>query len=164
MLNRAFLLLGGNQGNRVALLREAVSALSELGQLASLSAIYQTQAWGLTDQPPYLNQALELWTSLDAFALLEQIWKIESQLGRSRHQRWAARTMDIDILYFNAQISDLPALTLPHPRLHLRRFVLVPLCQIAPDMVHPIFEKKNHELLNDCQDDLEVSLYQEDFL
>lgn len=154
---RLFLLLGGNLsnrlGNRFQLLNQAKIALIEsVGLLVRESGLYETTPWGVTDQPPYLNQVLELQTDLAPIDVLNQTQAIENALGRVRLQRWDARLIDIDLLYYDDLILQTDRLTLPHPLLHKRRFTLVPLAEIAPDFRHPALEKSNAELLEICQD------------
>jgi len=150
---RLFLLLGANLGNRFLTLEQArIQLMESVGTLVSESKLYETAPWGVTDQPPYLNQVLELETTFAPDNVLTQTQSIEQILGRVRLDRWGARLIDIDLLYYNGLICQTEQLTLPHPLLHERRFVLVPLCEIAPDFVHPVFGKTNTEMLRDCRD------------
>jgi 2-amino-4-hydroxy-6-hydroxymethyldihydropteridine diphosphokinase len=150
---RLFLLLGANLGNRFLTLEQArIQLMESVGTLVSESKLYETAPWGVTDQPPYLNQVLELETTFAPDNVLTQTQSIEQILGRVRLDRWGARLIDIDLLYYNGLICQTERLTLPHPLLHERRFVLVPLCEIAPDFVHPVFGKTNTEMLRDCRD------------
>jgi 2-amino-4-hydroxy-6-hydroxymethyldihydropteridine diphosphokinase len=152
-----FLLLGSNQGDRMQFLRGARRALlAGAGRLLQQSAIYETAAWGLEDQPAFLNQVLALETNLQPEALLTQIHQIEKALGRVRILKWGARVIDIDILYFDGLVVHTPRLHLPHPQLQNRRFTLLPLVEIAPDWVHPVFHKTNQQLLAECPDALPV--------
>jgi 2-amino-4-hydroxy-6-hydroxymethyldihydropteridine diphosphokinase len=160
---RLFLLLGGNLGDRQATLKQAQMRLEEqVGELIAASSLYETAAWGVTDQPPYLNQVLEFKTELAPLAVLDQTQAIEQELGRVRRERWGARTLDIDLLYYDNLILQSDRLTLPHPLLPDRRFVLVPLCEVAPDFLHPILQKRNWEILHDCQDTGTVSAFHTD--
>lgn len=158
----SFLLLGGNLGNRLATLAQAREVLgNKAGTVLAQSPIYETAAWGVTDQPAFLNQVIKIETALSPLALLFCINQIEAALGRQRHERWHARTIDIDILYYADQVIESQRLTVPHPQLHKRKFTLIPLATIAPDDIHPILQKTNQVLLSDCADDLEVHLFVE---
>ncbi|WP_026463796.1 2-amino-4-hydroxy-6-hydroxymethyldihydropteridine diphosphokinase [Adhaeribacter aquaticus] len=156
----SYLLLGGNQGNREYYLSEAINRISLLpGTIGKCSALYETAAWGVEDQPAFLNQAVKLNTSLTPPELLLGINKIEKDLGRIREIKWAARIIDIDIIYYGNTFYQTESLTIPHPHLQERRFVLMPLVEIAPDFVHPVLLKTNLELLAACSDQLEVRPY-----
>ncbi|MBO9620421.1 MAG: 2-amino-4-hydroxy-6-hydroxymethyldihydropteridine diphosphokinase, partial [Niabella sp.] len=119
----------------------------EAGVIIKRSAIYETAAWGLTDQPDFYNQALEIATDLSPEQLMAVILNIETAMGRIREERYGPRTIDIDILLYGNFICDTPSVTIPHPRMTERRFVLTPLDEIAPDLVHPQLNKTIHELL-----------------
>lgn len=120
------------------------------------SPVYETAAWGITDQAPFLNQALELHTRSGADELMQELLRIEEQMGRVRQERYGPRTIDIDILLFNDEIRSTPLLTLPHPEMYRRRFALQPLADIAPDIQHPVLKKSIAELLAECPDELPV--------
>ncbi len=152
-----FLLLGGNIGDRENFLRMAREQLAnKAGSIKKASAIYQTAAWGVEDQQPYLNQVLQIETKFTAEELIAITQHIETTLGRTRQTRWEARVIDIDILFFDNQIITKPGIEIPHPRLHLRRFTLIPLAEIAPDFKHPALQKTVTDLLEICPDELEV--------
>lgn len=160
-MNGIYLLLGSNLGDRVAILAKALMQLeASAGQLKAQSSLYETAAWGKTDQAPFLNQVVEINTALSPEELLAQVLTIEKSLGRNREEKWAPRTIDIDILYYEHFIMNTPELTLPHPYLHERRFTLVPLAEIAPLFMHPLFKKNNLQLLEECPDQLQVSIYE----
>ena len=155
---QVFLLLGSNLGDRgqvLASAREAIAA--QAGSIIRQSAIYETEPWGNTDQPVFLNQVLEISTSLLPEDLLRIILNIEHDLGRVRYERWGARVIDIDILYFGQTVMDSARLTLPHPRIQDRRFVLAPLAEIAAGFVHPLLQKTSTQLLEECPDTSAVS-------
>jgi len=159
-MKRVYLLLGGNIGDRLFYLRSAIEKIEQqLGKVLQCSTIYETAPWGVTDQADFLNQAIELETLFSPQKLLEEVLKIELALGRERHHRWYARTIDIDILLYADQIIELSELVIPHPRLEFRKFALIPLAQIAPQVVHPLLSKTIAVLLAACQDTLEVKEY-----
>jgi len=152
-----YLLLGSNLGDRKRILSAASVQLEEaIGSVISSSALYETSPWGLTEQPVFLNQVLCLETQLSPEEVLQQTQRVENALGRERKEKWGARLIDIDILYYGKQIIRTGRLTIPHPFLHERRFTLVPLAQIAPDFVHPVLGLSNQVLLEQCDDPGEV--------
>ena len=138
---RAFVGLGGNQGDVETTLVEALWAVDALPQttIQRQSAFYRTPAWGKTDQPAFLNAVVELRTRMPAKVLLESLLAIEERFGRVRSdaERWGPRVLDLDLLAYGDAVVDEPGLTLPHPHLHERAFVLVPLAEIAPNLVIP---------------------------
>ena len=159
-MNRAYLLTGGNMGDREGNLAKARDLITRYcGTIIISSALYETAAWGKTDQPPFLNQALEVDTSLNAKQLLRRILKAERTMGRIRKEKYGPRIIDIDILLFNDERHNYQFLNLPHPELQNRRFALMPLAEIAPDIIHPVLIKSISELLHECPDKLEVKKY-----
>lgn len=155
-----FLLLGSNLGDRLTNLDRGRILIEELtGSIVKKSSIYETSAWGKTDQPDYLNQAVQIETALRPNELLSACLNIEKKIGRQRIEKWGARLIDIDIIYFGGKIIHSNELIIPHPRMAERRFVLVPLTEINPDFVHPILMKTNEELLKQCKDDLLVKYF-----
>lgn len=153
----AYLLLGGNLGKREQNLAAAREAIEKAcGRLLSFSALYETEAWGLKEQAPFLNQALAVQTELSAETLLETILQIEQSLGRVREEKYGPRTIDIDILFYDDRVIDRPHLSVPHPHLHQRRFALVCLNDIAAHFIHPILGKTIAQLLAECPDSSEV--------
>jgi 2-amino-4-hydroxy-6-hydroxymethyldihydropteridine diphosphokinase len=156
-MNTAYLLIGGNLGNRKENFSRAISLINEqCGSLTKSSSIYETEAWGRTDQPSFLNQAFEIVTDLNARQLMRKILKIEKIMGRVRKEKLGPRTIDIDILLFENEIHDLRFLKIPHPELQNRRFVLVPLAEINPGLQHPVLKKSIAQLLEECPDNLDV--------
>lgn len=156
-MTQATLLLGSNVGDSLEYLRIAVKQIeARIGKVMTASSIYETQAWGFQEQPSFLNQVVTIDSALEPVQVLYAINDIENELGRQRIEKWASRTIDIDILYYDNLIFKSSDLTIPHPELHNRRFTLVPLVEIDPDFVHPILKKSNLELLEMCEDVLKV--------
>ena len=155
-MNETYILTGGNQGDRLEQLAMALKEIKTLGTVGAVSGIYETAAWGKTDQPDFLNQVIHLQTELKPQHLMNALLQIEAKMGRQRTEKYDPRTIDLDILYFNDEIIDEPGLMIPHPRLQLRRFVLEPLYEIAPNLLHPVFAKTTYQLLLDCPDPLPV--------
>ena len=152
-----YILLGSNQGNALENLKTAAHKLElALGQIVHQSSFYQTAAWGNTQQAPFINQVLLIQTKTNATACLQINLSVETSMGRTRLEKWEPRIIDIDILYFNDEIIDLPNLIVPHPHMANRRFTLIPLVEIAPNFIHPVLGLKSTELLKACQDILEV--------
>lgn len=136
-----FLLLGTNLGNRQLFLLEAVRLIIEqVGPVLKSSSVYETQSWGKTDEPDYLNQIVVLQNTLPAAEILTRVLDIEQQMGRKREVKWGARTIDIDVLFYGNEVINEPGLIIPHPQLHNRRFTLEPLAEIAPELVHPVLQ------------------------
>lgn len=159
----AYLCLGANSKNRLTTVQQAVSLLSlaENIKLIRASALYETEPWGVKDQNWFLNMVVEIKTDLSAQDLLMKCLSIEKMLGRdrSREQRWGERPVDIDIIFYDNQIINTGILTVPHPRMHERAFVLVPLLELIPDFVHPVLKKSVSELYDELDDVEEVCLY-----
>lgn len=152
-MNNAYLLIGGNLGDRLSNLQNAIQQIEmHVGKIISSSAIYETAAWGMTEQPPFFNQALHIQTSLTATVLMQQLLAIELSLGRERLIPLGPRTIDLDIIYFNNEIIQNEMLSVPHPRMAQRNFVLIPLNEIAPNYLHPILNIPTSTLLKQCKD------------
>jgi 2-amino-4-hydroxy-6-hydroxymethyldihydropteridine diphosphokinase len=159
-MNEVYLLTGGNMGDRTDFLQKARKAISEkCGRITKASSIYETAAWGKEDQQAFLNQAIELETTLSPAQLLETILGIEEGLGRKREEKYGPRLIDIDILFFNDLVVNEPGLTIPHPQIQFRRFVLVPLSELNPGKLHPLSGKTVEELLLSCTDPLAVNKF-----
>jgi 2-amino-4-hydroxy-6-hydroxymethyldihydropteridine diphosphokinase len=159
-MNQAFLLLGGNLGEReknLSIARDMIE--KDCGAVIKASSLYETAAWGITDQPAFLNQALEVGTELNAKQLIRRILKIEKKMGRVRKEKYGPRIIDIDILFFNAEKFNFPFLKIPHPEVQNRRFALVPLAEIASQLVHPVVKKNIAQLLAECKDTSDVKKF-----
>lgn len=161
--SNAYLILGGNEGNVLNTLSKTLFLIEQrAGNIISKSNIYKTKAWGNTQQPDFFNQAVLIETHLTANELLSALISVELLLGRTRGEvKWSARTIDIDILFYNNDVIDSPSLVIPHPHLQNRRFVLYPLVEIAPQYIHPVFKKNVTTLLSECSDHLGVEIYQD---
>jgi 2-amino-4-hydroxy-6-hydroxymethyldihydropteridine diphosphokinase len=153
-----YFLLGSNEGDREAFLKAALDALlqSVAAGRPLISSVYETAAWGLEDQPSFLNMAVGMQTRLAPHEVLQITREIEARLGRQRKVVWGQRTLDIDILLFGERIIHTQELHIPHPRLSERRFALTPFAEIAADRPHPVLHKTIRELLLDCRDPLPV--------
>lgn len=152
-----FLLLGSNLGDSKQYLADAIDMIGErAGKIEKLSSLYQTESWGKTDQPDFINQAVQLSTTLSPQSLLSTILEIEKELGRLRKEKWGSRTIDIDILLYDNLIINEPGLIIPHPFLPERRFALMPLQEIAADFIHPVSGRKIEQLLLELTDKLFV--------
>jgi 2-amino-4-hydroxy-6-hydroxymethyldihydropteridine diphosphokinase len=146
MLKTAYLSLGSNMGNRSANLENAISCLQSLGRVVAVSSFYETEPVEVTSQPWFLNCAVKLDTEKMPKQLLKGILDLERDMGRKRTQHKGPRNIDIDILLFAHSIIETKGLTVPHPALHERRFVLEPLAEIAPEVRHPVFKKTIREM------------------
>jgi len=144
----AYLSLGSNVGDREAQLRGAVNRLAALGRVAAVSSFYQTEPVEFTDQPWFLNCAVALETGVTPQQLMGSLLAIEKQMGRERVQKKGPRSIDIDVLLFDDLVVDTKEVTIPHPAMHERRFVLEPLAEIAPEVVHPLLKKNIRDLLD----------------
>lgn len=154
-----YLLLGSNLGDREKLLMDAIVQIeNDIGDVFSRSSLYETAAWGKADQPPFLNIAIGLSTVLGPMDVLQKVLKIEENLGRIRKEKWGARLIDIDLILFGDLIVDSgTTLQIPHPHMQDRKFVLMPLAEIAADVIHPVFHKSVSEILGILDDNLTVT-------
>ena len=151
-----FILLGSNLGDRQLLVNQACKMIEEeCGKIVSRSNLYESEPWGFKSEHWFLNLVVEINTSLSPDDLMKSLLAIEKELGRDRsipHEGYVSRPMDLDILYYGNKVIDTQLVTAPHPRLQQRRFTLLPLCDIAPDFVHPVLKMTNRELLEKCDD------------
>lgn len=158
-MEHVFLSLGSNVGDRGANLQKALVDLEFWGvRVLRSSSLYLTEPSGKKDQPDFYNLVVQVKTDRSPEDLLTAIHAIERSFGRERKEKWGPRTIDIDILFYGDSVVDDPALTIPHPHLAVRKFVLVPLHEIASKFVHPILKKTVEELLNECKDEGTVTL------
>ena len=159
-MNTVFLQLGSNLGDRELLLKDAIIAIvNRVGDVLEFSKVYESTPWRAEGQENYLNQILKVRTALLAEEVLSIVLDIEKQLGRVRIEKWGERLIDIDIIFYNDSIIETPELCVPHKHLHERMFVLTPLHNIVPEMVHPKYNKTIEELFEICKDSELVKEY-----
>lgn len=160
-MEKCYILFGSNQGDKAAIFEQACLYINNrCGQITRISSAYESEPWGFDSDEWFLNRLIEIQTGLQPDALMEELLQIESELGRVRRpgmKGYTSRTADLDILYFGSQVINTERVVAPHPRLHLRRFALMPLCDLIPDFVHPIFQLTQSELLERCTDDSVVN-------
>lgn len=155
-----YLLIGGNLGDKKKIFEEARELLGErIGKISALSSVYETEPWGFQSDDVFWNQVLKIKTELSPEEILGKTQEIEQDLGRIRKEyRYESRMIDIDILFYGDQIIKQEDLIIPHPRIQERKFTLVPLCEIAPELVHPVLKKSIGQLLEECTDQLKVKI------
>lgn len=159
-MNKLFLQLGSNLGDREQLIKDAIKFINEkLGKVLSYSKIYESDPWRVDGQKNYLNQIIEAHSSLSAEDSLKVLKDIENELGRVRLEKWGERLIDIDIIFFNNDIIETSDLCVPHKHMHERNFVLIPLNEIAPQYVHPKYNKTVADLLEESKDTENVVKY-----
>ena len=167
-----YILLGSNRGEREATLRQAAEMIATLaGSVRRVSQLYETEPWGFRDPVLFLNQVIEIESEYSPEELLERLLAIEARLGRIRPfdgcgcgigdgPAYLARTIDLDILFYGNRLAFSDRLMVPHPRLHERKFTLIPLHELAPEFIHPILKKSVAELLRDCNDPSQVTVWE----
>jgi len=157
-MTKLYILLGGNLGDKQLIFSETRERLAgQLGAISRQSAIYETEPWGFESADMFWNQALEIETELAPEEILVRSHNIEHELGRIRQKnQYGSRVIDIDILFYGGRVINQERLTIPHPRIQDRKFVLVPLGEIAPELVHPVFQKTIEQLIEECSDQLAV--------
>ncbi|MDB5284133.1 MAG: folK [Bacteroidota bacterium] len=159
-MTKVYLLLGSNEGNREQNMLKAIQLIElRCGALIKRSGLYETEAWGLKEQGKFLNQAILIDTNIPATTLLGELKTIEKETGRVETVKWGPRVIDIDILFYGNEIIDTTELKVPHPYIQERRFTLVPLNEIAAELVHPVFNKPIVRLLEECKDNSSVSRF-----
>jgi len=160
-MNKTYLLIGCNEGNRTEHMNTAKEMIADkIGIITRCSKMYETAAWGKHDQPDFLNQVLLVETQLAAPICLQEILLIETRMGRVRTKKNDPRIIDIDILFFNNEIINDAHLTIPHPELQNRKFVLVPMNELSPGLVHPVLHRSIRDLLSTCKDALDVRVFE----
>lgn len=157
----AYLGLGSNKGERISFIETAINEIAEIEKtkLIRTSSIYETEPWGVNDQGDYLNSAAEIRTDLSAEELLRALKGIESRIGRTVTAKWSEREIDIDLLFYGNDVLNNKTIHVPHAEIENRKFVLIPMNELAPDLIHPVLNRSISELLLETSDDLKVMKY-----
>ena len=164
-MTHVFLHTGSNQGNREINLRKALEYIGlEIGDIIVSSSIYETEAWGIKAQPDFYNQVIHLKTKLNPIELLNKLQSIENKIGKQKAYKWGPRQIDIDILFFDQEVIDTDLLKIPHQQMAKRNFVLIPLAEIAGNLIHPVYNKSINQLLAECRDISQVRSPQKSLL
>ena len=160
-MQTVYLGLGSNKGERISYIEKAIEEISRLPETKIFvrSAVYETEPWGNIEQEDYLNSVIGIQTELNAEDLLKELKSIEKLIGRKENKKWSAREIDIDLLFYGNEIIDKDHMKVPHGQIENRKFVLVPLNEIAPEFMHPVFKKSISQLLEDTTDKLKVFKY-----
>lgn len=163
-MESCYVLFGSNMGDKENIFAEACLLINNrCGAITAVSSSYESEPWGFEASEWFLNRLIVVDTDLNPEAMLRELLAIEAELGRVRHpekEGYTSRTADLDILYYGQRVIVTPTLTVPHPRLHLRRFTLMPLCEVAPELMHPVFQVTQRELLHRCTDQSIVRVMQ----
>jgi 2-amino-4-hydroxy-6-hydroxymethyldihydropteridine diphosphokinase len=162
-MTEVVLALGSNLGNSRGYMIAALGHLNRLGYLKKVASLYQTSPYGFYDQPDFLNTAVIAETKLKPFSLLRELKKIEHEMGRTTHQRWGPREIDLDIIFYDQKVISSEKLTIPHPDFHNRAFVLLPLAEIAPDWISPVHKSSVRDLLRTCKDQTTIKLLEKNW-
>jgi 2-amino-4-hydroxy-6-hydroxymethyldihydropteridine diphosphokinase len=154
-----YLSLGGNLGNTIEIFLNSREILTKkVGKITQISSLYKTAAWGPIPQNDFINQVIEVETKLSAPELMDILLEIELQQGRIRQERWGPRTLDLDIIFFGEQLISTENLVIPHPRMEDRKFVLIPMVEINPNLIHPISRKSIRQILLECKDECDCKI------
>ncbi len=164
-MNKIYFSIGSNIGDRLHYMEEAIRLINiNVGKVTSRSSMYETEGWGIKDQPKFLNAVVEIESTRFPSEILKITQKIEYALGKSKKEKWGPRNIDIDILYYGNEIFNEEGLVIPHPHISERKFVLKPMSEIAPDWVDPVSKKTIQELLTACEDSGEIYILETELL
>jgi 2-amino-4-hydroxy-6-hydroxymethyldihydropteridine diphosphokinase len=156
-MNNIYLHLGSNMGDKQDNIAKAILAIGKrIGKIVTKSSLYETEAWGIKEQESFINQAIQINSDLSPKEMLTKCLAIETEMGRQRKEKWGPRIIDIDILFFGTKKINDKDLVIPHPEIKNRNFVLVPMMEIAGDLIHPVLNKTIEEIYDECKDICEV--------